>query len=74
MPNALWIHPILAAVVLYAAAGVVVGGIALYRLAPQADPAFRTAPKSLRLLLLPGAVAVWPLAVVRWRRTIRSTP
>lgn len=73
MPNALWINPILAAVVLYAAAGVVVGGIALYRIAAQADPALRAAPKSLRLLLLPGAVAVWPLSVVRWRHTIRST-
>jgi len=74
MPNALWIQPVLAAGVVYAATGVVVGGIALCRTAPNADPALRSAPRSLRLLLLPGAVAVWPLAIARWRRATRSTP
>lgn len=34
----------------------------------RVDPAARGAPWGFRLLILPGAVALWPLLLVRWLR------
>lgn len=35
------------------------------------DPAARGAPLGFRLLLIPGATALWPLVLVRWLRDAR---
>ena len=67
-----WIGPVLGVVGVYLLVGVIVGGLGLVRLAPRADPDLRASSASVRLLLLPGAVAVWPLAVRVWVRRARS--
>jgi len=52
----------------YALIGVVVGGWFALRAAPRLDPAARGASLALRLLLWPGAAALWPWVLVRARR------
>jgi hypothetical protein len=37
----------------------------------RVDPAAQHAPLGFRLIVLPGAAALWPLLLVRW---IRSSP
>lgn len=58
---------------LYLLAGLVVGGLGLLRMAPRGDPALHASGRSVRLLLFPGAVAVWPLAAWRWSRAAQAT-
>ncbi len=63
-----WVIPVLWVLAAYAALGLAVGVPALLRLAPRADPALRGTPLTVRVLFVPGAVLIWPLAIVRWRR------
>jgi hypothetical protein len=35
----------------------------------RVDPAARTASWAFRLLILPGAIALWPLLAAKWWRT-----
>ena len=58
---------LLVAVGVYAVIGAVFAAVYVTRLAPRRDPALRASGKSVRLLLIPGAVAVWPL-LLRERR------
>jgi len=57
----------LLAVGVYAAVGVVFSLAYAARIAPARDGALRASGWSVRLLLIPGAVAVWPLL-------LRGTP
>ncbi|MFM1855683.1 MAG: hypothetical protein RLZ83_992 [Pseudomonadota bacterium] len=41
--------------------------------APRLDPAARGMPASVRLLLIPGAAALWPLLLWKWAAR-RSPP
>lgn len=68
----IWILAFLWAVAAYAALGAVLGAISLFLLAPRADPNLRVTPLTVRLLFLPGVIAVWPLAIQRWRRAVRT--
>lgn len=73
MPDATaWIIPLLWMLTAYAALGAVVGVPALLWLAPKADPALRASPWAVRLIFLPGMILLWPLAIGRWRRSIRT--
>lgn len=36
------------------------------------DPAASGAPLLMRMLIVPGCVAFWPLLAMRWRRETRS--
>lgn len=45
----------------YLALGLLFGGAYLLTIAPQRDAALRASKRSVRLILLPGCVAVWPL-------------
>ena len=60
------IEIILVILAVYCGLGLIVGGYGLVRVAPRHDSALRGASWSLRLLLLPGAAALWPLVWVRW--------
>ena len=51
---------------LYALAGVVFAVLFLPRGVVRVDPRVAGAPKTLRLLILPGVAALWPLFVRRW--------
>lgn len=51
---------------LYALAGVVFAVLFLPRAVVRIDPRVAGAPKTLRLLILPGIVALWPLFAWRW--------
>ena len=57
-------------VVLLAEAYVVLGGIFvvlfMLRAAARMDPGLATAPVTMRLLIVPGLVAFWPLFAARW--------
>ena len=50
----------------YAIAGVVFAAVFLTRGIAQVDPRVVGAPRTLRLLILPGIVALWPLFARRW--------
>jgi hypothetical protein len=55
-----------AAIEAYAIAGVVFAAVFLTRGFAQVDPRVVGAPRTLRLLILPGIVALWPLFARRW--------
>ena len=51
---------------LYTLAGVVFAALFLSRAVARLDPRVAGAPRALRLLLLPGVAALWPLLAWRW--------
>jgi len=51
---------------LYAAAGVAFALLFLPRGLERVDPRMAGSPKALRLLILPGVIALWPLFARRW--------
>lgn len=57
---------VVAAFEAYALAGVGFALIFLPRAVARFDPRVTGAPKMLRLLILPGVVALWPLFARRW--------
>lgn len=57
---------VVAAIEAYALAGVGFALIFLPRGIARLDPRVADAPKTLRLLILPGIVALWPLFAWRW--------
>lgn len=50
---------------LYAATGLLIGAAYLLRSAPRGDEALRASSLHVRVLLLPGAIAVWPVLLPR---------
>ena len=50
----------------YAAAGIAFAIAFLPRAIARLDPRVTGAPWTLRLLILPGVVALWPLFATRW--------
>jgi hypothetical protein len=56
----------------YAAIGGVLGMFFVWRGIERVDPAAHGAPWSFRLLVLPGAMALWPLLTVRWIRALQA--
>ncbi len=61
------------AVLAYAAAGVAFALPFVWIGAARIDPAAAHATFGFRVLVLPGAAALWPILFVRWLRN-RSTP
>lgn len=58
----------------YALIGVVVGGAFVIVGVSAVDPAAagRGAPWSFRLMILPGAAALWPIVLLKWIRAARQ--
>jgi hypothetical protein len=56
----------------YLAIGCVFALLFAVKGAPQLDHAARNAPWSFRVLILPGAAALWPILLKRWRAASRS--
>ena len=54
----------------YLCAGAIFGIAFVWRGADRIDPATRGAPLVFRLLILPGAIALWPMLALRWRRAM----
>jgi hypothetical protein len=52
----------------YAAIGVLFALAFAWRGAAQLDPAARASGAGFRLIILPGAAALWPLLLVKWMR------
>lgn len=57
---------------LYAAAGTAFGLAFALRGAGRIDPVARSAPLRVRLLFVPGAAALWPALMMRWRHAART--
>jgi hypothetical protein len=57
---------VVASTELYALAGVAFAVLFLPRAVTRLDPRVADAPASLRLLILPGVAALWPLFAWRW--------
>ena len=55
----------------YAAAGLVFAVAFAARGAGHLDGAARNGSTGFRLVILPGAAALWPLLLVRWARMVR---
>ena len=51
---------------LYALVGVVFAALFLPRAVARIDPGVARAPKAMKLLILPGVAALWPLLAWRW--------
>lgn len=66
-----WIQALLATLGAYAVLGFLMGSWILTTIAPRRDPALRHTPRHLRLLLLPGMAALWPLYLARHARAER---
>lgn len=58
---------ILYAIGVYLLVGLVVGLFFVLRGVRDVDPVAHEAPVRVRVLFLPGSVAVWPIVVWRWR-------
>ncbi len=56
----------------YALLGAVFAAAFIVRGIERVDPTAHGAPWSFRLLILPGAMALWPLLLSRWRRAPKS--
>jgi hypothetical protein len=67
---ALWM---LTAMGCYLGLGILFALAFVTRGAPRLDPAARGMPISVRLLLIPGAAALWPLMLWKWAAR-RSPP
>ncbi|MEP7309115.1 MAG: hypothetical protein ABJA98_26720 [Acidobacteriota bacterium] len=59
-------QPIVATFEAYALAGVGFALLFLPRAVVRLDPRVAGAPRTLRLLILPGVAALWPLFAWRW--------
>lgn len=57
----------------YAGIGLVVAAVFSWRGVARVDPAARGAHWGFRLLILPGAAALWPLVVRWWVRAARAS-
>jgi len=57
---------VVAAAEIYAALGLVFALLFLPRGVTQVDPRTAHAPRMLRLVILPGIAALWPLFAWRW--------
>jgi len=52
----------------YAGLGLSIGLVFLLFGAVRIDPGVRGAPLLFRLILLPGAAALWPVVLIKWLR------
>jgi hypothetical protein len=57
----------------YAAAGLAFAALFLPCGAARVDPLVGRSPWTVRLLLAPGVVALWPMLAVLWRRSAART-
>ena len=62
----------LSAFALYAAIGALFGIMFVWRGVNRIDPAAHDARWTFRLLILPGAIALWPMLALRWQRAART--
>lgn len=58
----------------YLLIGVVFGVAFALRGAGRIDPVARSGTALFRLLIVPGAAAIWPLLATRWARAPHVTP
>ncbi len=65
---------VLAGLALYLATGVIIGAAFVFRGVNRVDPAAQHASTAFRLLILPGAAALWPLVLRKWAATRRPSP
>jgi len=58
----------------YGAVGVLFGVFFVWRGAGVIDHAARSAPVSVRAVLFPGAVALWPVLAAKWKHSAGENP
>ncbi len=63
---------ILLSIFIYAASGALFGILFVWRGIDRIDATAYGAPWTFRLLILPGAIALWPLLAMRWHRAMRT--
>lgn len=63
---ALFAQAVLAVLGVYLAIGVVVGIAFIVRGVDRVDPAMAASPKRVRVVILPGVVALWPVMLAKW--------
>lgn len=51
----------------YAGIGLAFATVFVFRGVGRIDPVAREAPIGFRLLIIPGAAALWPVLALRWR-------
>jgi hypothetical protein len=60
-------------ILIYATFGLLFGVVFVSVGVGRVDPVARGAPLAFRLLILPGAAALWPVLAARWLRAGRTT-
>ena len=58
----------------YLALGIAFGIPFIIRGVDRVDPSMRISPVRMRILILPGVAALWPLLLVKWIRASRPAP
>ena len=71
IPFAQWLAMALAA---YASIGFVFAILFVTKGVQSIDPAAKTGTVGFRILILPGAAALWPLLLGRWVRGVTAPP
>ena len=56
----------------YGAVGIIVGIAFVAHGVDRIDPAMHSSPKSVRLVILPGCIALWPTMLAKWARAPKS--
>lgn len=64
---------VLVSLAAYGATGLAFGLVFVARGVNRVDPVAAHASVGVRLLLLPGAAALWPVMLVKWRRMRAGT-
>lgn len=65
---------VVAAVEIYAFAGLLFAAVFVWRGVEKIDPSARNTGLGFRLILLPGSAALWPLLLSRWARGASHPP
>jgi len=66
-------HGVLFVLAIYLGLGVLVAVPLVVAGIGRIDPAAKTAPWTFRLLVLPGAIALWPFLLRRLRKAVASS-
>jgi len=69
-----WAEGFVAALAVYAGVGLAFAIPFVWNGVGRVDPAAREATWGFRLIVLPAAVALWPLLLGRWRRAASGAP
>lgn len=67
-----WVSVLIFVLAVYAVIGLVFALLFVSRGVQRVDPAAKGSPAGFRILILPGATALWPFLLSKWLRAKRG--